>query len=378
MGMEEEVAKALGVETWRLKSALGRGTVQLVRDFKPQHLVFKKDLGFIERGTSVFLGDGIEVVRGFPKIRRAFYLKTALESHFGERVAIEEKMNGYNVRCVRLGKKVIALTRGGYLCPFTTRKLQGDKRLQDFFDENASHMLCGEVIGLENPYVIHPYKEADGFGFFVFDVREKRSNIAKPIDEKNALLKRYSIPGVRLYGVFEKARSTEKALEAIARIASENREGVVLKDPEMKIPPLKYTCSIANTSDLKHAFKFPYDYGRDFMFSRIIREGYQAVELNEGVKELAARAIRLGESILYPMVDTIRHIRMGETVTEDFSVRVKSRDEITELLEYFQGQGVNCTVGNISEEKGELLVEIKRLRPASNDKIKSVLRGKID
>lgn len=377
MGMEEDVSRALGVEPWRLKSALGRGTVHIVKDFRPQYLVFKKDMGFVERGTAVFLGERIEVVRGFPKIRRAFYLKTALESHFGDRVAIEEKMNGYNVRCFRLGEWIIALTRGGFICPYTTGRLSEDKRLRSFFDENAS-MLCGEVVGVENPYVVHPYEEAGGFSFFVFDIREKQSNIPTPIDEKNALLKRHGIPGVRLFGVFEKARSTEKALEAIERIALENREGVVLKDPEMKISPLKYTCSIANTSDLKHAFKFPYDYGRDFMFSRIIREGYQAVELNEGPRELAVRAARLGESILMPMVDTIKSISAGETVTEDFYVRVKNREEVTELLEYFQGQGVNCIVGNISEDKGELVVEIRRLRPASNDKIKSVLKGKID
>jgi putative ATP-dependent DNA ligase len=374
--MEEEVSKALGVEAWRLKGAISRGTVRIQRDFHPHYLVFKKDMSPIERGTCVFLGDVIEVIRGFPKIRRAFYLKTALESHFGGSVAVEEKMNGYNVRCIRLGKRILALTRGGYICPYTTRKLREEKGIRNFFKEN-SDVLCGEVVGTENPYVVHSYEEVDGFGFFVFDIREKGTNVSRSIPEKYATLELYQIKGVRLFGIFQKGESISKVIEEIERMALENREGVVLKDPDMKIPPLKYTCSLANTGDLRHAFKFPYDYGRDFFFSRIIREGYQAVEFGEGKRELSERAARLGESILLPMVDTIQRILRGERVTEDFMIRVKTRGEIKEVIEHFEKQGVNCMVGSVKEVNGELLVEIKRLRPATNDKIKSTLIGKI-
>ncbi|MBI4345137.1 MAG: RNA ligase, partial [Euryarchaeota archaeon] len=105
----EEVSRSLGVEAWRVKGALRRGTIQHLRGEEPPSLIFRKDMGPIERGTAVFLGDGVVVIRGFPKIKRAFYLRSALRRHFqGARVAVEEKMNGYNVRLFRLQDRVFA------------------------------------------------------------------------------------------------------------------------------------------------------------------------------------------------------------------------------------------------------------------------------
>lgn len=371
----EEVSRSLGVEAWRVKGALMRGTIQYLKGEEPPSLIFRKDMGPIERGTVVFLGDGVVVIRGFPKIKRAFYLGSALRRHFrGARVAVEEKMNGYNVRLFRLQNRVFALTRGGYICPYTTKRLGLLPEIESLL-RARDVVLCGEVVGLENPYVTHSYPEAEKFGFFTFDIREKGSNRPWPIAERNALLEAHRVPRARLFGVYELAGVAGRVFEIIKALAKESREGVVLKDPEMVLQPIKYTSSQTNIGDLRYAFSFPYDYGVDFFLSRIMREGYQALEMGEGGEELEERARRLGESLLYPMVETIRRINGGEEVTEDSLVRVEDLRGAERLVEYLKKQRVNCVIGEVKEEGGELLIRIKRLKPATNDKVRSVLRG---
>jgi putative ATP-dependent DNA ligase len=371
----DKISASLGIDSWRIKGALDRRTIQVVRDFSPNYMVFKKDLGPIERGTSIFLTEDPVIVRGFPKIKRAFFLRPLVENHFAEKVAVEEKMNGYNVRVFLLNDKLYALTRGGYICPYTTGKLREFPELKKFLSER-DFVVCGEAVGTENPYVIHAYEEAKDFGFFCFDIREKTTNNPLPIMERNSLLAAYGIAPVRLLGVFKREEATDRIFQIIRKLEGENREGVVLKDPDMVIPPIKYTPSKTNTSDLTYAFKFPYDYGRDFFFSRIMREGYQALEFKESGDKLEARALRLGRSILYSMIDTMKKILEGETVTEDFHIRVKNDSEIRKISDYLKKQGVNFMVGEVRREGEELVVEIKRLRHASNDKIRATLLGK--
>jgi putative ATP-dependent DNA ligase len=371
----EELSGPLGTEGWKLKGALRRGTLQRASTPLGETLVFKKDFGPLERGTTVFLSPEVEVVRGFPKIKRAFYLRPAVERHFQGKVSIEEKLNGYNVRVFLREGEVLALTRGGYYCPYTTRKLRDDPRIGEALRARGDLMICGEAVGLENPYVPHRYPEAEGFGFFAFDVREKATNRPLPLEERRGFLEEYGIPAVRHLGTHRKEEVTDRVFQVLEEIAEENREGVVLKDPRMEIAPLKYTSSTANTGDLQYAFRFPYDYGVDFFLSRIIREGYQALEWEEEGGLLAERARRLGESLLYPMVETMRRVREGKRVYEDHLIRVGREEEIEELLEYLQRQRVACTLGDVWEEDGELLARIRRPKPATQDKIDSVLRG---
>ena len=64
-------------------------------------LRFDKEISHIERGTILYEKDSsFEMITGFPKIRRAMVLDPTVKKHFIglEKVAVEEKMNGYNVR----------------------------------------------------------------------------------------------------------------------------------------------------------------------------------------------------------------------------------------------------------------------------------------
>ncbi len=371
----EKISEALNIEPWRIRGALNRGSIQILK--KPfTYLVFRKDLGKIERGTAVFLNNGnIEVVRGFPKIKRAFYLKPALKKF--KKVAVEEKMDGYNTRVFILNNEIYAVTRGGYICPYTTKKLREDKSIEKFLKENPEYVLCGESVGRQNPYVVHEYKEAKDFGFFAFDLRKKGENIPLPVLERKKILEDYGIRNVRLFGIFDKDSAYKKIFEILKELEKENREGVVIKDPEMKKDPIKYTTSKTNTNDLKYGFKYPFELGKDFFFSRVVREAFQAFEVGESEEKLKERARRLGESILIPFVESIRKVSRGEVLTEDFEVLLKNSKDADELIEYLRRQGI---ILMFEKEKlnSKIKLKVQRLMQASNDKIKSFIEKGIE
>ena len=60
-------------------------------------------------------------------------LTPSLKIHFNNEVAVEEKMNGYNVRIAQINDEIIAFTRGGYVCPYTTKKASEIMNMIDFF-----------------------------------------------------------------------------------------------------------------------------------------------------------------------------------------------------------------------------------------------------
>jgi putative ATP-dependent DNA ligase len=116
---------------------------------------FDKEISRIERGTVLYeKGDSFEVIMGFPKIRRAMVLDPTLKKHFSglEKITVEEKMNGYNVRVAKVKDDILAITRSGYICPYTTEKAKEKLDLK-FFDDFPELVLYGEMLGPDNPYV---------------------------------------------------------------------------------------------------------------------------------------------------------------------------------------------------------------------------------
>ena len=51
-------------------------------------------------------------------------LAPAIKRHFSDIVAVEEKMNGHNVRVLSIDGEIVALTRGGFICPYSTEVAQ--------------------------------------------------------------------------------------------------------------------------------------------------------------------------------------------------------------------------------------------------------------
>lgn len=126
---------------------------------------------------------------------------------------------------------------------------------------------------------------------------------------------------------------------------------------------------------MSFAFKFLFEYGRDFIFRRIIRDGFQAVEWREDKKALEERANRLGKAILLPMVETIDAVRMGGEVRENFRIRVKNMEEVYALLEHLRRMRIRVVLIDIEEKSNIKIASLYRVHRATNDKIKAYLEG---
>lgn len=330
-----------------------------------------KKFGIYEEGTLIVKSkDGLKVFRGFPKIKRILYLESGLKKHFGDKnIVLEEKMNGYNVRIAKISEEIYAITRRGLLCPYTTEKAR-EKIPKEFFEEFPDYMLCCEAIGNASPYVPDHYG-IEGLEFFLFDIRESRTNKPLSINEKEEITERYGIKTVEIL-----LRTSASDIGSIRKVVEDlnirGREGIVFKDIDMILAPLKYTTSFSNCGDLSYAFKNFEEYGRDFMLARIIREAFQSFEFHDNVED---RAKRLGKAILESLVESIKNVSEGKEVTEE--VRLIFPNE--ELLELFKMHlklvGVNLREIDRKNKGGKIEARFERVMRATTDKIKSLLEG---
>ncbi len=372
----EKVSGLLDIPLHRITGALKRKTLQYVRG-KPELFRFDKPISHVEGGTAVFI-EPFDVVRGFPKISRTLMLYPAVSRHFSScrKVAVEEKMNGYNVRVALIGDEIVGLTRGGFVCPYTTEKaryLIG----REFFLDYPQYVLCGEMVGPDSPYVPKSFYDIESLEFFAFDVREKITGKPMPVMKRRALMEEYGIKSVRLFGEFNTDEAHIEITRIIKELGSAMHEGVVIKDPEMSVPPVKYTSSQSNCADLRYAFEFYNDFGRDFFFGRVCREAFQSVEWGEDEEALRKRCLHLGESILLPMIKTVKKKKGGERIAENVQIRVKSLKTVTEFQEYLRLLGVDAVFEEPQKMGDEYLVRIKRINHSTNDKTEAILGGQM-
>ncbi|MCG7854089.1 MAG: RNA ligase [Methanosarcinaceae archaeon] len=345
-----------------------------------QHLFrFDKNVSKIEHGSVLYQKDGsFELIRGFPKIQRAMLLGPAINDHFSKigSVVVEEKMNGYNVRVAGIGGRIAAITRGGLVCPYSTERAEYLIN-PDFFTDHPDLILFGEMAGPDNPYVPKDIYGIESLEFFVFDIRHKGSGKPYPVYERRKLAEEYGFTQVSLFGEFPTSHAADEIAEIIRELGKIQHEGVVIKDPQMVLHPIKYTCSQSNCADLRHAFRYYNDYGRDYFFSRVVREGFQSVEWGENESELQKRCLQLGESILHPMVDSIRQVKDGKRISDDVQIRVRDIAVASRFEEYLRRLGVDAVFEAPQQVGNEYLVKIRKLNQSTNDKTESMCKGEL-
>jgi putative ATP-dependent DNA ligase len=139
---------------------------------------------------------------------------------------------------------------------------------------------------------------------------------------------------------------------------------------------LKYTTAATHRSDLAFAFSLPFDYGRDFVFRRLIREAFQSVEFEEGAAAREERARALGEAILLPTTDAIETVEAGGTVGERHTVRGDGT-VLEALFDHLRDQGLKVEIEEDRREDGERVVTFLKRTQSTNDKIRAYLDGTI-
>ncbi|MFP4654948.1 MAG: RNA ligase [Methanohalobium sp.] len=347
---------------------------------KYQHLFrFDKKVSKIDSGTVLYQNNEyFELIRGFPKIKRAMAVEPAVKSHFSDidTVAVEEKMNGYNVRVASIDGNVTAFTRSGIVCPYSTERA---KYLigHDFFNDYPELVLYGEMVGPDNPYVPKNIYNIESLDFFIFDIRYKNTGKPLPVHERRKLIDKYGFRQVKLFGEYRIDNAPEKIIEIIKKIGKQEHEGVVIKDPHMQINAIKYTSSESNCADLREGFKFYNDFGRDYFFSRVIRESFQSVEWGENEEDFQKRCLQLGRSILEPMSRTIKKVSEGKEIHEDVHIRVSEPETIYEFERHLKRMGIDAIFGTPQQTENMYLVKIRKLNQSTNDKTKAIWNGSL-
>jgi putative ATP-dependent DNA ligase len=325
----------------------------------------------VERGTVVF-PDVDAVVRGYPSVPRVLVLETGVPSVFDDEVVVEEKLNGFNVRIADLDGP-LAFTRGGHVCPWSTARARELLDLPAFFADHPEAMLCAELIGPETPYTTHPYDEVDGHALRVFGIRDRQSGDPLPVARRRERCRAFGFAQPRRFGQYDPAGAVEGVREAIAELDAAGREGVVVKSTD-GTRMVKYTTEAQHHADLAHAFSLPFDYGRDFVLSRVVREAFQAAERGEAGDRLRERAHDLGESVLLPMVETIHDVADGETVGERQTVRGDPA-RVEALLKHLRDQSLTIAVESDRREGDDRVVEFVKVAESTHDRIQYYLEG---
>ncbi len=378
-GFVERLAGFLGFDEERVQRLFEK--IYLARNWGKHDYLFRfdKEISRIERGTVLYeKGDSFEVIMGFPKIRRAMVLDPTLKKHFSglEKITVEEKMNGYNVRVAKVKDDILAITRSGYICPYTTEKAKEKLDLK-FFDDFPELVLYGEMLGPDNPYVPKEIYGIDSVEFYIFDIREKNTGNPLPISKKHEILEEYGFLQVECFGEFPLHTAAEQITKIIRELGKKEHEGVVIKDPDMILAPLKYTSSQSNCSDLRHAFRFYNEAGRDYMLPRIVREGFQTVEWDENEAEFKKRYMQLGESILRPLRESIQSVKNGQRLYEEVRIRVKDPKTATEFENYLKRLGVDAIFEEPQPIGNEYLINIKKINKSTNDKTQAIWEGEL-
>ncbi|MBI1973812.1 RNA ligase [Candidatus Micrarchaeota archaeon] len=369
-----DIARDLDVSAALLRMHLLSKSLYAVESSGFSFLRFRQPCGKVEEGTVVFETPtgGVEYMRGFPKIRRVYDIGAGLRKHFPTPFYVEEKMDGYNVRCALVGGRFAAVTKGGLVCPYTTENLRHVVE-SGFFHDHPSLMLCGEVVGLANPYQTKSYPRARDFGFFVFDARDRVSGKPLPPEKRYRIVKEYGLKGVRVLGK-SKSSDSRKLLSLVRKIGEDEREGIVIKSLDGCMQA-KYTSNQSTNSDLRYAFRFPFDYAQAFFFRRLVREAFQAHELGLKGAALKREAARLGESLLIPLVQTIRDVSEGREVVEEFELLVPSREFAANFVEHLRHLGVKASMRSVKREGRRFRAKVARHYQSTNDKTRSYLEG---
>ncbi len=370
--MIREASEMLNVPERELRRAIERGKIRRMRWRDVEYLVLRRDWKGWDEGTVILRkGNEMKLVRGYPHIERLVLL-SAIPKLFKERIAVEEKMDGYNVRSILLGDQVITLTRGGYICPYTQSRLiemygRELKKLLEELPENA--VVAGEVVGMENPYVRVPYPEAPTFDYFIFDIYVEDQFM--PVMKRRELVEKYGLRQVRLVDII-RPEEWMKVKEIIDEFDKEKREGVVLKDLDYKVPPAKYTGSYTNIGNLIDGMQYPFEEGKSFLFSRIIREIFKSYEEGLEGEALRKKAEELGMAILAPAIESVKKVARGEALYERFYLVFPSKREFNEFLEYMASQGVRVGKDKVYEVEGKVIAWLRKFKNSTNV-IRSIL-----
>ncbi len=289
-----------------------------------------KKIGVLEKGAIV-TEEG--VILDFPRIARILHLENGIHKIYSHPFYVEEKVDGYNLRIVRIRGHVLAFSRGAYVCPFSTDRVTDFIDVKSVFDENPGLIVCGEFAGPDNPYNIEypPYVKED-IRFFAFDLMRANKHGSIPIEERYRLFDLYRMPTVRRFGRF--SISDIPVLKNIVKELDEaGCEGIVIKPTHPAEKFVKYVTLGSCLRDLRVTAPLMAESMSEFFTHRIIRA---AMFVNENIQSLnSGICSQLGEALLQPIFESVKKVAKGEVIEERFLLRFKEEENIQKMIDHF-------------------------------------------
>ncbi|HPS58458.1 MAG TPA: RNA ligase [Spirochaetota bacterium] len=221
---------------------------------------------------SIHAGRSRRQVKDYPHIFRVFRLREGVERFFrnGSFYA-EEKIDGYNVRIIKFKENLLAVTRGGLICPFTTEWIEfwrGRYSFDEFFAMYPGTALCAEFLG-DNPY--NSKRDTSlppGLSFFCFDIMKPDGSFL-PVEERYSVTAKLGLPCVKSFGRFT-AADMGRLREIMLDLNSTGREGLVMKKPGSD-GAIKFVTAASDLADLEQFLVFFYDIEPGFYSNRLMR-----------------------------------------------------------------------------------------------------------
>lgn len=321
------------------------------------HHFFRLNKEFKSFPVGTFFNENL-LIRGYPSIPRIYLLKTGLKRYLQYPFYAEEKIEGYNVRLVKVKKDILAFTRRGYVCPFATDRWEDLlPKVSDFLDQFPTYHICCEVAGPENPFVSEwPPQVREDVRFFVFDFAKIGTGDFIPTPDKLKLLKRFDFTHPEIHGPLDPENDYELIRKIIKRYHEEGREGLVFK-PESLGTRVKYVTPYSNLNDLKVVFPYLGEVDPNFISLRLIRLALNLLEFEEYKEEIYKT---LGS---YLFEDALSMLKRGEIFEEIFKVRFRKEENFYSLLAHFKLARVNIEIMEKDWRNGYLMVKFKKIYP---------------
>lgn len=332
---------------------------------------FIDDLKQVQRGTAVF-EEGI--VYGYPRIGRMLVLQSGLAAQFSAPFWMEEKIDGFNVRIVRTQGKMIALTRGGYICPFTTDRLP-DLLDLSIFEQEPDLIVCGEVAGPDNPYLeTSPPFIGEDVRLFVFDLMRLSQPGFLPQEEKIKLIEHYQLPSTEIFGRFT-TEDLARIHDILLRLNDEWREGVVFKEDSPRNHRAKYVTSNSSISDIHAGGYSLVDLPPPYFTNRILRLALFLEEQGLGRPREVDR--QMGAAFLQGVQEAIQQYQAEQKVYRTFRCRFRSRVNAKRMMKHLKRAAghVHISQRDLRREGGYWLLEFDRIYPALTGLLSNLLRG---
>ncbi|MCF6158171.1 MAG: RNA ligase [wastewater metagenome] len=339
-----KIVKQVGIPefVWR-ESVERHDVVQDEFDGICFHRVTKK-VGPLEKG-SVVTPDGI--LFDFPRIARIMHLQNGIGKAYTKPFYVEEKVDGYNTRIACIQGRILAFSRGAYVCPFSTDRIVDFLDIKKIFNDNPELIICGEFAGPDNPYNIEhlPYVKED-VRFFTFDLMMMNKPNSLPIKERYRIFDSYNMPTVRRFGLFAPS-DISKLKKIIQELNETGCEGILIKPTDPDEKTLKYVTLGSCIRDIHVTAPLLPEMQPDFFTHRIIRA---AMYIHEHVHTLEPEIFtQLGDALLKPLHKSVDKATKKEVIEEQFLLRFHEEKNIQRMIDHLYKCRVKCDI--LSQEK---------------------------